>query len=398
MNGERISKEPKNILILCVDRDDDVGVKTGIPTPLIGREAVYNAAMQLIVKDPEEADANTMFESLRVLNALRSMAGDERYEVAAVAGSPLGEMEADRKIAKEVQEALESSSSEAVILISDGYIDQMVSPIIQSYAPIISVRRFAVKHSEALETSWFILSRYLKTLLNDPKYSKWTLGIPGIMMLMLTVFYALSFFYPTIPFATYAGVVVFVVLGLVLVVKGFGVDKAVSFMVSEVSARPSVLISAFGTIAGIVVCALGVQRAFSMVSSTVPKEYITDLMSFLTHINIVSAAFIDGAIDYIMVGVSVILVGRALYYFFIRNEKMWPNSLGVVAALLVGETLRRATGILREIPVNVLEPSTINFFLWVGFGILLMVLSILIVHRLRIRFSSYFRKPGQVEA
>ncbi|MHC1625564.1 MAG: DUF373 family protein, partial [Methermicoccaceae archaeon] len=35
------------ILIMCVDRDNDVGIKAGVSTPTIGREACLEAAMQL---------------------------------------------------------------------------------------------------------------------------------------------------------------------------------------------------------------------------------------------------------------------------------------------------------------------------------------------------------------
>ena len=47
------------ILILCVDRDADLGTKADIKTPLIGRAANLNAAVSLALKDPEEADGQT---------------------------------------------------------------------------------------------------------------------------------------------------------------------------------------------------------------------------------------------------------------------------------------------------------------------------------------------------
>ena len=32
------------LLIICVDRDDDVGKKAGVETPIVGRDAVEDAA------------------------------------------------------------------------------------------------------------------------------------------------------------------------------------------------------------------------------------------------------------------------------------------------------------------------------------------------------------------
>ena len=72
----------KRILILCVDRDDDIGVKTGIKTPIIGRDVNVRAASELAVEDPEEADANSMFAAVKLYDTLSERGGEELYEVA----------------------------------------------------------------------------------------------------------------------------------------------------------------------------------------------------------------------------------------------------------------------------------------------------------------------------
>ena len=45
------------ILILCIDRDDDLGEKTNLRSPIIGLKNCQNAGMKLAISDPEEADA-----------------------------------------------------------------------------------------------------------------------------------------------------------------------------------------------------------------------------------------------------------------------------------------------------------------------------------------------------
>lgn len=377
------AKEPKNILILCVDRDDDVGEKTGLRTPMLGKEQVLNAAIQLITKDPEEADANTLFEAIRIFESLRSRAVDEKYEVAAVSGSSLGGLEADRKIAREVQEVVKRSSAEAIILVSDGFTDQAVSPIIQSYAPIVSVRRFAVKHSESLEVNWLILSRYLAMLFNDPRYTRWTLGIPGLALVIFSVFYVLNLLFPESSFLAYASITILALLGSVLIVKGFGIDKAMGLVISEVAARPAILIKVFSLIAGLVVCVLGINQAVSLVPKLVPPEYLTDPMTALNHINLLAAAFIDVSVLYITIGIVIVFSGRVFYASFVRSPQLWSNLAALVASILSGETLRRATEILREIPSSPLDPSVLIFFLWIAFSILTMIASTIVIHRLR---------------
>jgi len=89
----------KRTLILCVDRDGDLGIKGGVKTPVVGREENLNAAVSLALRDPEEPDANAIFEAVRVYDNLQSaVKSEEVFEVATIAGSELGGVEADRKI------------------------------------------------------------------------------------------------------------------------------------------------------------------------------------------------------------------------------------------------------------------------------------------------------------
>ena len=46
------------LLVICIDRDDDLGRKTGLPTPVVGRNACIEAAQRLALEDPEDADSN----------------------------------------------------------------------------------------------------------------------------------------------------------------------------------------------------------------------------------------------------------------------------------------------------------------------------------------------------
>ena len=55
----------KKIFVVCVDRDDDLGQKTKIRGPVIGKENNLIAAQKLILSDPTESDANTMFAGIK---------------------------------------------------------------------------------------------------------------------------------------------------------------------------------------------------------------------------------------------------------------------------------------------------------------------------------------------
>ncbi|MEM2875665.1 MAG: DUF373 family protein [Candidatus Bathyarchaeia archaeon] len=383
-------KEPKNLLVLCVDRDDDVGSKANVSTPIFGKEAVVKAAIQLISVDPEEADANTMFESVRILDYLRSRSKGENYEVAVIAGSQGSWLEADRKISTELQKVLQVFPAEAAVLVSDGFTDQAVAPVIESFLPIISVHRFAVKHSESLEVGWYIFYRYLRSLFTESRYKKWTLGLPGVTFILFTLLYSLSILYPDFPLAAYTLISLMLIFGFAMMIKGFGLDKAASSLFSEVVSNPHVLITAFGNITGLVSCLLGINQGLSTVTSIVPKAYLEDLMAFLSHANLVFAAFLDGSVAYFVVGVSMVFLGRTLYHYFRRSRKMWSNTVGIVATAVTGETLRRSAFILRDVPETLTSPPAVSFFVWVALGTLALVGYTLTIRVLANRFADRF--------
>ncbi|MCD6313153.1 MAG: DUF373 family protein, partial [Thaumarchaeota archaeon] len=80
-----MTEAAKKLLILVVDRDNDVGRKTGISTPIVGFEENLKAAQALLLADPEEADANAIFGALKIYRELSEKLGDD-VEVATVAG------------------------------------------------------------------------------------------------------------------------------------------------------------------------------------------------------------------------------------------------------------------------------------------------------------------------
>ena len=54
-----MAKEER-ILVLCVDRDDDVGIKTGVAGPIVGVKENIEVASKLGVADPSESDTNSI--------------------------------------------------------------------------------------------------------------------------------------------------------------------------------------------------------------------------------------------------------------------------------------------------------------------------------------------------
>lgn len=370
-SNEEISKM-KRILILCVDRDNDLSVKTGIKTPLIGKEKNLNAAIALALKDPEESDANAMFEAVRIYDRLNSEARqNEAFEIATISGSELGGVGADRKIVAELNEILSSYKADEVILVTDGYSDEAVLPLVESRVPVSSVRRIIIKHSESIEETAALFTRYLKTVLENPRYSRLALGLPGILLFILgilSIFNLVHFYLMAI----------ILVLGAYMFLKGFGVDKMAKSLyrwVREYSPPPiRVQISTFSTVAGVICVVFGIYLGFENAIIYFPSE---DWISFIPQI---AGYFIKNSKDLIVSGVCVFLLGRAIRWYFERDSRLLRNSALIVLIGWSREIFESASRLLID-PKMGYEALIFSIIIGIMIGIA-SFLVILVVNRI----------------
>ena len=169
------------LLVICVHLDDDLGRKTGMSTPVIGRDPVEEAAVALATADPEDSDVNVVFQGLHVYDELD--ARDESVEVAVVTGNEAGDVSANREVGDEVDEVLASLSTGedvAALVVTDGAQDESVLPVIRSRVPIDGVRRVVVRQAQNLESMYYTI----KQVLADPE-TRGTILIPlGILLLI----------------------------------------------------------------------------------------------------------------------------------------------------------------------------------------------------------------------
>jgi len=312
-------------LILCIDRDDDIGLKTGVETPILGRDENLRAAAELALADPEEADANAMFGSVKLYDELSSQAPDESYQVATIAGSPGGGIDADRRIVRELEDVLGSYSATEVIMVTDGFSDESIIPIIQSRVPITSVHHVVVKHSERIEETWAVLLRYTKMLVEDPHYSRFSLGVPGIMLVVLGVLLVFNQL-------ENAGMVLTFVLGVVLLIKGFGWDEKLAVVKLRLPPPERQLTLAsisVGILLTVVGFFLGTTNALQYVPTYAPPLW-SDFRYWLRLSPTLVGAFLLKAVDFIILGGMVALIGGIASYYMQRDSKLWWNIVGMI--------------------------------------------------------------------
>lgn len=379
----------KRILILCVDRDGDLGTKAGIKTPVIGRAANLDAAIALALHDPEEPDANAMFEAVSLYDRLlKEQQPDEAFEIATICGSELGGVGADRKLVAELNQLLEVFSAKEVILVTDGYTDEAVLPLIESRVPVSSVRRIVIKHSESIEETAALFSRYLKMLIENPRYSRIALGIPGLLFLIwgILTYFKVDAYYLT---------AIVVVFGGVLLIKGFGVDRSAKDFykwIKEYSPPPLPMqIANYATIAGILCIAVSVYSGYTFALNNL-VSVPTDTGGWISILPALSGNFIKGALDLIIVGVCTALVGRSIRWYFERDVRVLRNVALIISVAWSRMIFSGAADVLAS-P----EKGYGNLVIFIVIGILIAIASglmTLIVHQ---SATGFFTKSEKVD-
>ncbi|VVC03953.1 Uncharacterised protein [Candidatus Burarchaeum australiense] len=197
----------RKVLVLCIDRDSDLSEKVKISGPVIGRKANLEAATKLALADPEEPDANTIFEAIRTYDELSK---EEEVEVVTLTGSPKLGYQADKEISGQLERVLSQFKADSCVFVSDGASDEEVLPIIQSRVKIDSKKNVVMKQAQELEKTYFVLLEKLR----EPYYAQLVFGIPALLLLALVI-------------GDYLGVgwkLLAALLGIYLLIKGFGID------------------------------------------------------------------------------------------------------------------------------------------------------------------------------
>jgi putative membrane protein len=383
------SKEKEErLLILCVDRDDDIGLKTEEKTPILGRKENLNAAISLALKDPEEPDANAIFEAIRVYDQLKRQGQpNEIFQVATISGSQLLGVEADRKLVRELNEVLKAFPANNVILVTDGYSDEAVLPLVESRVPVTSVRRIIVKHSESIEETAALFSKYLKMLIENPRYSRIALGVPGLLLIMLAIMYLGGWLY-------FTWIAFLIVLGAILLIKGFGIDKATMRFfrwIREYEPPPlPVQIAGFAFAAGILATAVGVflgingAAGFYSTEVTTPPVSLGDWISLLPSL---LGVFIEKGVYLIVIGICVVLSGRAVYWYFKRDIRL-------LRTLVITVVIAWSSQMFNQVSVILINPEIgwAELAFTIITGVLLAIAASLITLVINIKYGSFFKK------
>lgn len=319
------------LLVICVDRDNDVGDKAGVTTPVVGRNACIEAAQKLALEDPEDADANSIFFAIKTYEDLVS----KGYQAEVIVAAGVGDrgVQADEKIVREVKSVLTSFSANGAVIVSDGEDDESVIPIIQNVVPIVSVQRCVMKVSRSVEYSYAVFGKYLKMIAYDSKYSKFFLGVPGILLLIGGI--------GTISGYTQEIFAVLVsILGGAFLIRAFDVDRALS---SWSKPTPAGLIRAFTLVTGVIIGLAAILSGFSAIHTNIldPQIFGSGIPNIFAD-KVTLGQFIAGALPFLWMGMGSVFAGILLSH--------WLKG-----------SLRRITDVLRLIVLGSLYPTIYQF-------------------------------------
>ena len=322
------------VIIICIDRDDDIGIKGGLETPIIGKEACIDAGTRLAIEDPEDSDCNAIFGAVKSYEEFKMKGYD--VEIALVAGKHNRGIEGDVKITQEIDTVLEAYVADGAVVISDGEDDETAIPLIQGRVPIISIQRIIVRQSRSVEYSYAILARYIKILFYDPRYSKFFLGLPGA--LLVTSGLSIIFGFSREAFALGISI-----LGAAFILRAFDIDKSLSTLSKP---SPSAFIRVFSYFAGTMIIIASILNGISHV----PQEIIDSerqLTSIITN-KIVLSSFANGTITLLWIGIATIFAGVLLSNWFRGSIKIIYDILRLVVLGLFYIPMLQLTSLITE--------------------------------------------------
>ena len=213
------------ILVLTVDRDDDLGNKTSIRGPVVNRRNVLTAALKLGMADPEESDTNAILGALAQYDRLlESKGAEDEVEVAVLTGDEKVGQRSDRAISAQLDEVVNAFQPDRCIVVTDGAEDEAVLPLIQSRVKIEHIEKIIVKQSKGIEGTYY----YIVKALEDPKWRSRFMIPAGLILAILGLGVMLP---DAIGSVVLGGLPL--LTGLYIFAKGAGIDDNVNRVMQE---------------------------------------------------------------------------------------------------------------------------------------------------------------------
>lgn len=342
-------------LVLCVDRDDDMGEKGNVISPIIGREDNLNAAIALALVDPEDSDVNTSLAGIRIYDALIREGRDA--DIVTICGDKRVGKRSDEVIATQLDIVLKEIEPSGVIIVSDGAEDEYIIPIISSRITIDSIERVVVKQRKSIEDTYYLITR----LMNDDKIQKKFL-LPIALILLFWGFssiLAASSGFPNVGIP-----IMLLFAGLYLIVRIYHLEEGVVRFARDFQAGVEKgYISTFtGIIALLLITFAIIQSTFKVLDK--PQYTLGE-----------STIIIFGDTLWFIIGAGVLYsIGRLLDIYVRKGYLVSSIILTLFSLISGGFILIAALNIIEYFMGITSEPDITKIFLWSVIGLFIFIL------------------------
>lgn len=287
-------------LVICIDRDDDLGRKTGRISPIIGRSANLEAAVALGLADPGESDTNTMFEAIRTYDKLK--AEGHKVEVTTLCGDIRVGDRSDMKIARQLDQVIKDTRAEHAVLITDGSEDAYLTPIIASRLKINATRRVYIKQAPNIESTYYTI----RAMLDDPKIQT-TLFYPVLLMGLIGLIQLYN--------GSYAWGLVLLVMTSMFLIRYYKLEEALVEFTGDaftgVRSRVTLVTGFFALFLLIAGLISGFDKATEDNEDGTAKDAIESVLIFFST---------EGVLLWVIGSVWVLQLGRVVDHYFNEGE------------------------------------------------------------------------------
>jgi putative membrane protein len=308
-------------LVVCIDRNG--AFTAGVETPVVGRDAIESLLVDVGIDDPEDSRVNCLLEGLRVADDL---AADDEAAIVSVLSGAADPISADRNIASQVDDLIETHDPDSAIVVVDSAEDERLVPIIESRIPVDAVDRVVVRQARDIESTYYLLKQFLA----DEELRKTVLVPVGVALLVFPLLLLV------LQDVTVAVGAIAAVIGLFLLYKGLSVDERLSRLSSKIQtalyagqvALVTYVVAAGLGFIGLFVGALGVSAtettselllAMRFIFESVPwiaagalAASIGRLLDELLHEDAVGTAYLN--LPFLVVAVGLVVRGIATYF------------------------------------------------------------------------------------
>ena len=191
-----------------------------------------------------------------------------------------------------------------------------------------------MKVSRSVEYSYAVFGKYLKMIAYDSRYSKFFLGVPGILLLIggiATVF----------DFTTEIFAVLVSILGGAFLIRAFDIDRA---WANWSKPTPMGFIRIFTMIAGILLILSSVPAGMNAVDSEL-IENNPELITMITD-KVIIGQFVAGALPILWIGMGAIVAGILLSNWIGGIPRQISDILRIIVLVSLYPTIAQFTNIM----------------------------------------------------